>query len=83
MHGWSQGFVIIKEKHEHGLFHKKSVYKGYLQSARNLSGFSLNDTFIREYAPGDRVKARYHMVTAEHGRNKGEEYLEFEILEEE
>ncbi len=82
MHGWSKGIVVIQEKSRHGLLFKVR-YKGYLQSARNLTGYSLNDSFENVYHHGDRVLARYRMFTAESGPQKGEECIEFMILENE
>lgn len=80
MHGWSKGVVVIKDKEKHGLLHRKTEYKGYLKNARNLTGYSINDAFEKEYEVGDAVETRYRMRTFESGKNKGEEYIEFEIL---
>ena len=81
MQGWSRGVVVIQERAVRGLFHKKTEYKGYLKNARNLTGHSINDLFEREYHHGDMVETRYRMRTFEHGPEKGEEYIEFEILQ--
>ena len=80
MSNWSTGVVVIRERITYGLFHTKIKYKGRLHNA-SLSGYSVNEVFQKEYHRGDKVKARYRMLTAESGRNKGEEYIEFEILE--
>lgn len=80
MQGWSIGVVVIRERITQGIFHTKTKYKGRLHNA-SLSGFSINEEFKNVYHRGDKVKARYRMLTADSGRNKGEEYIEFEVLE--
>ena len=80
MANWSTGVIVIRERITHGLFHTKTKYKGRLHNA-SLSGYSINESFKNVYHRGDKVKARYRMLTAESGKNKGEEYIEFEVLE--
>ena len=81
MNEWSTGVIVIKERIAHGFFHKKEQYRGHLHNASALSGYSVNTSFKKKYRRGDKVKARYRMLTAESGPKKGEEYIEFEILE--
>ena len=81
MHGWSTGPIIILERKKAGLFHQNTVYKGYLAATRNLSGYSVNKSFKQKYHSGDKVEARYRMITLTSGPKKGEEGIEFEILE--
>ena len=75
-----RGTILITNKKEKGLFKKHTVYCGVIKDCPSIYGYSLNDTFKKEYKDGDIVKAEYYLYTGGKKDNY-DEIMDFYIVE--